>query len=97
MHGPTWLQISFDSPVTITKINAMVNQGCPGYRTDPISVTFANGLEVPVGLWRGLRKQDCLLPIQFPWQIADVKSLRIKTFYIRESWVAWSFVEVFGY
>src|ERR1035438_4194989 len=75
-HGPSWIQISFETARTITNVNAMVDQGCPGWRTDIILVTLENGHEIPIALWTGLRKQDALWKSKFI-PVPHVKSLRV--------------------
>jgi hypothetical protein len=95
-HGPTWIAISFKDPVTITYVSVWVDQSPePGLRTDLVSVTFDSGLELPIEVWVGKRKEGDHWESKFK-PVSNVKRLKIKTYYIQNSWVGWSYVEVFG-
>jgi hypothetical protein len=95
MHGPTWIAISFNSPVTIDHVSVRVNQSKPGLRIDVLWVEFNDGIELPIEIWRGMRKQGDHWESKFE-PVSNVIRLKIKTHYIQNSWVAWSYVEVFG-
>jgi hypothetical protein len=94
---PAFVRILFSPhPVTVTEVNATVQQTPDGDTKHQVLVTLEDNREIEIDLWDGRTVTGQVLITNLLVPVTNVKSLRINTI-VSPSWVSWQNVQVSGY